>query len=109
MADGKELRALHGHTRAVTHLVFAPDGRSAFSAGRDATIRHWDLATFLAQIELVFWPMTLGGCLLALIAGLATYFPLVRMIAAYQEARARRRQSRRGLKARPASPDVGVP
>jgi hypothetical protein len=72
-------------------------------------VQHWDLATFFVKVEAVFWPMTVGGCLLAVIAGLATYFPLVRMIAAYQAARTRRRQSRRGLKARGASPDVGVP
>jgi hypothetical protein len=84
----------------------------ALLGGRAAhieSLQHWDLATLLAELEAVFWPMTVGGCLLALIAGLATYFPLVRMIAAYQEARARRRQSRRGLKAGRASPDVGVP
>ena len=37
------------------------------------------------------------------------YFALVRIVTAYQEARARRRQTRRALKAHPASPDAGVP
>ena len=73
------------------------------------TVEHWDLATFFVKVEAVFWPMVVGGLPLALIAGLATYFPLLRMIAAYQEARARRRQSRRSLKAQRPSPDVGVP
>jgi hypothetical protein len=73
------------------------------------TVEHWDLATFFVKVEAVFWPMVVGGLPLALIAGLATYFPLLRMIAAYQEARARRRQSRRSLKAQRPSADAGVP
>jgi uncharacterized protein len=72
-------------------------------------VEHRDLATFFVEVEAVFWPMVVGGLPLALLAGLATYFPLVRMIAAYHDARARRRQSRRSLKAQPASPDVGFP
>lgn len=75
-------------------------------------VEHWDLATFFIRVEAVFWPMVVGGVPLALIAGLATYFPLMRMIAAYQEARqrrrARRRQDRLGLKAHGASPDISV-
>jgi uncharacterized protein len=77
-------------------------------AGRLEPVEHWDLATFLARMEAVFWPMVVGGLILAVISGVATYFPLVRMIAAYQEARARRRRSRRGVKAQRPSPDVGV-
>ena len=53
--------------------------------------------------------MAVGSLPLGLVAGLATYFLLVRIVAAYQEARARRRQSRRALRAHPASPDAGVP
>lgn len=75
-------------------------------------VEHWDLTTFFVKVEAVFWPMVVGGLPLALIAGLATYFPLMRMIAAYQEARqrrrARRRQDRLGLKAQGASPDISV-
>lgn len=81
-------------------------------AAQVARVQHWDLATFFAKFEAVFWPMVVGGVPLALIAGLATYFPLVRMIAAYQEARqhrrAQRRQGRLGVKAQGASPDTGV-
>jgi uncharacterized protein len=73
------------------------------------SFQHWDLATFFDQLEAVFWPMALGSLPLGLFAGLAAYFPLVRIVAAYQEARARRRQSRRALSAHPASPDAGVP
>jgi uncharacterized protein (DUF2062 family) len=73
------------------------------------SLQHWDLATFFAKLEAVFWPMAVGSLPLGLVAGLATYFPLVRIVAVYQEARARRRQSRRALRAHPASPDIGVP
>jgi uncharacterized protein (DUF2062 family) len=71
-------------------------------------LQHWDLATFFVRMEAVFWPMVVGSLPLALLAGLATYFPLMRIIAAYQEARARRRQTRRTPKAHGASPDAGV-
>jgi uncharacterized protein len=71
--------------------------------------QDWNLGTFFAKLEAVFWPMALGSLPLGLVAGLATYFPLVRIVAAYQETRARRRQSRRALKPHPASPDAGVP
>jgi uncharacterized protein (DUF2062 family) len=71
--------------------------------------QHWNLGTFFAKLEAVFWPMAVGSLPLGLVAGLATYFPLVRIVAAYQEARARRRQSRRALRAHPASQDAGVP
>jgi uncharacterized protein (DUF2062 family) len=72
-------------------------------------VHHWSLATFFVEAEAVFWPMVVGGVPLAVVAGLVTYFPLVRTIAAYQEARARRRQSRRGLKTQGASTDIGLP
>jgi uncharacterized protein len=71
--------------------------------------QDWTLGTFFAKLEAVFWPMALGSLPLGLVAGLATYFVLVRIVAAYQETRARRRQSRRALRAHPASPDAGVP
>jgi uncharacterized protein (DUF2062 family) len=73
------------------------------------SLQHWDLATFFAKLEAVFWPMAVGSLPLGLVAGLVTYFALVRIVGAYQEARARRRQSRRALRAHRASPDVGVP
>jgi uncharacterized protein (DUF2062 family) len=73
------------------------------------SLQHWDLATFFAKLEAVFWPMALGSLPLGLVAGLASYFALVRIVAAYQESRARRRRSRRAPRAHPASPDAGVP
>jgi uncharacterized protein (DUF2062 family) len=73
---------------------------------------HWDLATLLAKMEAVFWPMAVGSIPLAVIGGLATYFLLMPVIAAYQEARrgrrAQRRQDRLGLKSQGARSDLGV-
>jgi hypothetical protein len=66
-----------------------------------------------AEVGAVFWPTVVGCLPLAVVAALATYFPLMRMIAAYQRERqrrqARRRQSRSGIEAHETSPDVGVP
>lgn len=46
---------LQGHTDAIADLAFAPDGSTLYSAGRDLTLRSWDLAdassTVLAQIS----------------------------------------------------------
>jgi uncharacterized protein (DUF2062 family) len=73
-------------------------------------LHHLSFSTLFADLEAVFWPMTIGGIPLGLAAGLATYFPLVRIVAVYQAARARRRDRRRqgrlGMKG--ASPDIGV-
>ena len=75
-------------------------------------VEHWDLATFFVKVEAVFWPMVVGGLPLALVAGLATYFPLMRMVAAYQETRrhrrARRRQDRLGIEAEGTPSDISV-
>jgi hypothetical protein len=64
----------------------------------------WPLLTGAASLDQLrpifrdlgslIWPMTIGSLPLALIAWLATYLPLVRVIAAYQEARRRRRARR---------------
>jgi uncharacterized protein len=82
-------------------------------AAQVARVEHWDVATFLAEAEAVFWPMVVGGVPLAVVLGLITYFPLARMIAAYQEARQRRRAQRRTshipIKTPGASPDTGMP
>lgn len=60
-----------------------------------AYIGRLSLASLSANLEAFLWPMTVGGVLLGLVAGVATYVPLVRLIAAYQEARRRRRERRR--------------
>jgi uncharacterized protein len=65
-----------------------------------------------AEMGAVFWPTAVGCLPLAVVAGLVTYFPLMRMIAAFQRERqlrrARRRQSRPGIEAHGTAPDVGV-
>lgn len=75
-------------------------------------VQAWDLATLMAEVEAVFWPMVVGGVPLAVLAGFATYFPLMRMVAACQESRrarrARRRQDRLGVAAGGASADARV-
>jgi uncharacterized protein (DUF2062 family) len=53
------------------------------------------------DLESVIWPMTVGGTPLGLIAGLVIYFPTVRLVSAYQEAR-RRRRARRATRGRGA-------
>jgi uncharacterized protein (DUF2062 family) len=63
-----------------------------------------------AEIGAVFWPIVVGCFPLAVIGALATYFPLMRMIAAYQGERQRRRAGRRRARtAQETSPDASVP
>jgi uncharacterized protein (DUF2062 family) len=65
-----------------------------------------------AEVEAMFWPIVVGCGPLAVAAALATYFPLMRMIAVYQRERrnrrVQRRQGRLGSKTHGTSPDVGV-
>jgi WD40 repeat protein len=42
-ASGKILRRLAGHSNGIYSVVFSPDGASLVSAGRDGTIRFWDV------------------------------------------------------------------
>lgn len=52
----------------------------------------WTLERMIDDLGRLIWPMTAGGVPLGLAAGLAVYFPLVRIVAAFQEARRRRRE-----------------
>lgn len=55
----------------------------------------WEaLKEVLIDLRALIWPMTIGSIPLALLAGLVTYFPLVRAINAFQETRQRRRAKR---------------
>lgn len=55
----------------------------------------WEaLKQVLIDLRALIWPMLIGSIPLALIAGAATYFPLIRAISAYQETRQRRREKR---------------
>lgn len=44
-ANGSEIRDCRGHTGIVTAVVFAPDGRSFFSASWDGTVRQWETSS----------------------------------------------------------------
>jgi WD40 repeat protein/transcriptional regulator with XRE-family HTH domain len=44
-STGRLLQTFEGHTNWVQNMVFSPDGQKLYSAGRDLTIREWDVAT----------------------------------------------------------------
>jgi uncharacterized protein (DUF2062 family) len=64
--------------------------REAATVGPVTMVKH-----LAADLSVVAWPMMVGGVPLGLAAGLVTYFPLLRVVAAYQHARQRRREHRR--------------
>ncbi len=45
-ATGKELATLAGHTGAVYHMAFSPDGKTLISGYQDQIIRVWDLQNY---------------------------------------------------------------
>jgi uncharacterized protein (DUF2062 family) len=54
-----------------------------------------EFSSLVHQLGALIWPMTVGGLPLGALAGLAVYFPVARMVAAYQTARRHRRERRR--------------
>ncbi|MGH6942940.1 MAG: DUF2062 domain-containing protein [Geminicoccaceae bacterium] len=52
------------------------------------------LQTLFSNLHALLWPMTVGSVPMAIVAWFVSYFPLVRLIAAYQHARRRRRERR---------------
>jgi len=43
VANEKLLRCFEGHTDAVYSVAVSPDGRTALSGGRDASLRFWEI------------------------------------------------------------------
>ncbi len=54
-----------------------------------------EIHSLFHELGALIWPMTVGGVTLGVLAGIAVYLPVVRMVAAYQTARRHRRERRR--------------
>jgi RNA polymerase sigma factor (sigma-70 family) len=52
MATGKPLSEVPGHTAAIMACSFSRDGRTAFTASDDNSVRVWDTATGKQQLEI---------------------------------------------------------
>lgn len=60
-----------------------------------ADVEAWTVTWVSRNLGKLIWPMTVGGIPAGLLAALALYFPMVRAIGAFQEARRRRREHQR--------------
>jgi uncharacterized protein (DUF2062 family) len=81
-----------------------------------ARLEDPDLVSRWQELKGLVWPMAVGSVPLGALAGLLVYFPVARMITAYQGARRRRLQHRQaerrgrfGISDPNASPGAGVP
>jgi uncharacterized protein (DUF2062 family) len=81
-----------------------------------APLEEPELTSRWHDLKALIWPMTVGGVPLGALAGLLIYLPVVRVVAAYQNARRRRRERRQaerrdrlGVANPSASPGTGIP
>jgi hypothetical protein len=81
-----------------------------------APLEEPELTSRWHDLKALIWPMTVGGVPLGALAGLLIYLPVVRMVAAYQNARRHRRERRQaerrdrlGVANPSASPGTGIP
>jgi WD40 repeat protein len=44
--NGQQVRALEGHTKAISAMAWSPDGKTLASGAVDGTVRLWDMASW---------------------------------------------------------------
>jgi WD40 repeat protein len=58
--EGEQLSILGYHSNGVTAVGYLPDGKTAFSAGKDKTVRLWDIES-KTQIAVLSHPVAVTG------------------------------------------------